>query len=52
MNQDMIINQLAHAVGKSRKEVIQALRAMSSMPEVQKVIRRNRNDQKARKHPH
>lgn len=52
MNQDMIINQLAHISGKSRKEVIQALRAMSSMPEVQKTIRRNRNDQKTGKKPY
>ena len=52
MNQDMTINQLAHITGKSRKEVIEALRAMSSVPEVQKAIRRNMNDQKARKHPY
>ena len=52
MNQDMIINQLAHATGKSRKEVIEALRAIGSMPEVQKIIRRNRNDQKARNRHH
>ena len=48
MNQDMIINQLAHAVGKSRKEVIDALRKMSQMPEVKKFL----NDQKRRKNAH
>ena len=52
MNQDMMINQLAYFTGKSRKEVIGALRAMSSMPEVQKAIRRKGNDQKARKGTH
>ena len=50
MNQDMIINRLAHISGKSRKEVIQALRAMSSMPEVQKAIRSKKDDQKAGKY--
>ena len=49
MNNDMMINQLAHITGKSRKEVIEAFRTMSSMPDVQKIIRRNRNDQKAGK---
>ena len=52
MNQDMMINQLAHITGKSRKEVIGVLRAMSSMPEVQKAIRRKGNDQKAGKKPY
>ena len=52
MNQDAVINRLAHITGKSRKDVIQALRAMSSMPEVQKAIRRNKNDQKAGKDTH
>lgn len=46
MNQDMMINQLAHAVGKSRKEVIDALREMGRMPEVQKFLK---HDQKRRK---
>jgi hypothetical protein len=50
MNNDTLINKLAHTTGKSRKEVIQALRAMSSIPEVQKAIRKNKNDQKAGKY--
>ncbi len=45
MNQDMIINQLAHATGQSRKDVISALRQMSQMPNVKKFL----NDQKRRK---
>lgn len=49
MNQDMMINHLAYVSGKSRKEVIEALRTMSSMPEVQKTIGRKKNDQKAGK---
>ena len=52
MNQDMMINQLAYFTGKSRKEIIGALRAMSSMPEIQKAIRRKINDQKAGKGTH
>jgi hypothetical protein len=52
MKMDAVINQLAHITGKSRKEIIGALRAMSSMPEVQKAIRRKGNDQKARKNTH
>lgn len=45
MNPDMMINQIAHATGQSRKEVISALRQMSQMPEVKKFL----NDQKRRK---
>ena len=52
MNQDMMINRLAHITGKSRKEVIEALRTISSMPDVQKIIRRKRNDQKSGKKPY
>jgi len=44
MNQDMIINQLAHITGKSRKEVIDTLRKMSQMPEVKKFL----NDEQKR----
>ena len=40
-----MINQLAHITGKSRKEVIDALRQMSQMPNVKKFL----NDQKRRK---
>ena len=52
MNQDIVINHLAHITGKSRKQVIGILKAMSSMPGVQKVIRRKKNDQKAGKKPY
>ena len=45
MNQDMMINQLAHITGKSRKDVIDVLRQMSKMPDVKKFL----NDQKRRK---
>lgn len=48
MNQDIMINQLAHITGKSRKEVIGVLRQMSQMPNVKKFI----NDQKRRKKAH
>ena len=46
MNQDMIINQLVHITGKSRKEVIEALRKMSQMPNVKKFLK---DEQKRRK---
>lgn len=39
MNQDVIINQLAHVTGKSRKEVITTLKRMSQMPEVKKFLK-------------
>jgi DNA-binding transcriptional regulator GbsR (MarR family) len=39
MNQDMMINHLAHITGKSRKEVIAALKRMSQMPEVKKFLK-------------
>jgi DNA-binding transcriptional regulator GbsR (MarR family) len=39
MNQDMMINKLAHITGKSRKEVIAALKQMSSMPDVKKMLK-------------
>lgn len=45
MNQDMMINQLAHITGKSRKDVIDVLRQMSKMPDVKKFL----NDKKRRK---
>lgn len=45
MNQDMMINQLAHITGRSRKDVISTLRQMSQMPDVKKFL----NDQKRRK---
>lgn len=43
MNQDKIINQLAKISGGSRKQVIETLRRMSQMPDVQKELRRIKN---------
>lgn len=34
MNNDALINHLAHITGSSRKQVIDVLKKMSSMPEV------------------
>lgn len=42
MNQDQVINKLAQVSGKSRKEVIEVLRRMSAMPEVQKELKKSR----------
>ena len=39
MNQDTMINQLAHITGKSRKEVIGTLKRMSQMPDVKKFLK-------------
>lgn len=39
MNQNMMINHLAHITGKSRKEVIATLKRMSQMPEVKKFLK-------------
>lgn len=39
MNQDIVINHLAHITGKSRKEVIATLKRMSQMPEVKKFLK-------------
>ena len=42
MNQDAVINQLAHITGASRKQVIDALQKMRSIPEVRNYLdRRN-----------
>ena len=38
MNKDMIINRIAHATGKSRKEVIQNLKEMSADPNVKRML--------------
>ena len=38
MNLDAVINQLAHITGASRREVIQALGKLSSIPEVRKYL--------------
>lgn len=40
MNQDQFINKMAHLSGKSRKEIIDVLKQMSAMPEVQKELKR------------
>jgi len=46
MNQDTMINQLAHITGKSREEVIGTLKRMGQMPEVKKFLK---DEQKRRK---
>ncbi len=38
MNNDMIINRLAYATGKSRKEVIQMLKEVSANPAVKRML--------------
>lgn len=50
MNQDAVINQLAHFTGTSRKQVIEALKQMSKMPDVRKAIRQNQHGKKGRLH--
>lgn len=42
MNQDQVINRLAQISGRSRKEVIEAIRKISAMPEVQKELKKSR----------
>jgi hypothetical protein len=42
MNQDQVINKLAQVSGKSRKEVMEVLKRMSVMPEVQKELKKSR----------
>lgn len=37
---DAVINQLAHITGASRKQVIEALNKMKSMPEVRRELER------------
>ena len=46
MNKDKIINQLAHATGKSRKEVIQTLKEMSADPTIKSMLVNKRNASK------
>ena len=41
MNQDAVINQLAHITGASRKQVIDALNKMKSIPEVRNYLDRS-----------
>ena len=38
MNQDAVINRLAHITGATRKQVIDALKQMGSIPEVRKEL--------------
>lgn len=38
MKADMIINQLAHNTGKSRKEVIRMLKEMSANPDIKRMV--------------
>jgi len=38
MNNDMIINQIAHATGKTRKKVIQALKQMSADANIKRML--------------
>lgn len=38
MNNDAFINHLAHITGCSRKQVLDVLKKMSSMPEVKKEL--------------
>ena len=46
MNQDAIINRLAHITGTSRKQVIDTLKRMSNIPEVRKELDRKHYDKK------
>lgn len=49
MKLDMMINQMAHATGMSRKQVIEDLRQIGTVPDVQKYIKHLKHDQKAGK---
>ena len=40
MNQDAVINRLAHITGTSRKQVIDTLNKMKSIPEVRNYLDR------------
>ena len=42
MNNDMIINQIAHATGMSRKEVIKNLKEMSADPTIKRMLANKR----------
>lgn len=46
MNHDAIINRLAHITGCSRKQVIDTLKKMSSMPEVRKELEKSSSHDK------
>ena len=41
MNQDAFINKLAHVTGGTRKQVLNALKAMSQMPEVKNQLKKS-----------
>lgn len=49
MNMDAVINQLAHITGASRKQVIEALNKMKSIPEVRKELDKISHDKKGRR---
>jgi hypothetical protein len=42
MKQDAVINQLAHITGASRKQVIDALNKLKSIPEVRRELEKKR----------
>ena len=42
MNLNEVINQLAHITGASRKQVIEALGKLNSVPEVRKELERRK----------
>lgn len=46
MNNDMIINQIVHATGMSRKEVIKNLKEMSADPTIKSMLANKRNASK------
>ena len=46
MNKDAIINRLAHITGTPRKQVIETLKKMSSLPEVRKELERTKHEKK------
>ena len=46
MNQDAMINRLAHITGASRKQVIDALNKMQSIPEVRKELDKQRHEKR------
>lgn len=46
MNQDAVINRLAHITGASRKQVLDILKKMSSIPEVRKELDKKHYDKK------
>lgn len=42
MNLDAVINQLAHITGTSRKQVIETLKKMNTIPEVRRELERRK----------